>query len=338
MVGTQILKRILLRRNSDLAGRLAMLGFLYLDSKAREVPGLLRVMLDMLQPVNPLRGSQNLPEIEILIPFVLKDLEMLKVCAEGAVYSSTNPVSMVRLITPYRTKQRAQEELENATSEVRNFLRDKGIPLSVEFDEDVVPETVRNHISRLALAPRYHGWLSAQTVKLFGAMEAKSRATLVVDSDTVLTFPRVWVDGLGRQVLMIGQESRPSFFNYASEFLDIGARPRLSFITHHQMMQVDILEGVFPRGEIDIIRWMEDAGLFGPDHDSGELRIAEYEIYGAYLDIRRPKRRVYASWGNGTGVRDADLSSTFRTLLGGWALSTSFHHYKSRNNTPDEAM
>ena len=338
MVGIRILKRILLRSNSNLAGRLAMLGFVHLDKKGIEVPGLLRVMLDTLQPVNPLRGSQDLPEIEILIPFVLKDIEMLKACAEGAVYSSSNTVSMVRLITPYRTKQRAPKELENATLEVRNFLREHGIPLSVEFDEDVVPESVRNHITSLALAPRYHGWLSAQTVKVFGAMGAKSRATLIVDSDTVLTFPRVWVDGLGRQVLMIGQESRPSFFTYASEYLNIRARPRLSYITHHQMMQADILEEIFPRPDVDIIRWIHDAGLTGPDHDSGELRVAEYEIYGAYLDTRRPKRRVYASWGNGTGVRDADLSSTLRTLIGGWALSTSFHHYKSRSNTPDEVM
>ena len=334
----QFFKKFLLRRNNNLVGRAAMAGFLLLDKKGKEVSGLWRLVLDMLQPVDPLRKSKNLPEIEILVPFVLKDLEMLKACVEGAVWSSKNSVSVVRLITPLRTKARAQRELDNETSLLRDLLRAQGIQLSVEFDEEVVPEDVRDHIASLALPPRYHGWLSAQTVKLFGAMTAKSCATLVVDSDTLLSFPRVWVDGVGRQVLMMGQESRPSFFDYANEYLKIGRRPRLSFITHHQVMQADIVNQIFPRGSVDIIRWIQDAGIRRSDDSLAELRIAEYEVYGAYLDIFRSDRRVYASWGNSADVRAIDMSSTARALRAGWALSTSFHHYKSRSNTPDEDM
>lgn len=338
MVSVRFFKWAFLRSNSVLLGRAAMRVFLSIDRKGREVSGLARLVLDMLQPVDPLRGSRNLPAIQVLIPFVLKDIDMLRVCVEGAIRSSKNPVSVVRLITPIRTQHRAPDEFLKATRSIGHFLEDNGIQLSVEFDEDVVPEAVRDYISSLGLPPRYHGWLSAQTVKLFGAMGTRNRATLVIDSDTILSYRRVWVDGGGRQILMVGQESRPSFFNYASEYLKIDSRPRLSFITHHQVMQADMVGEIFPAGARDVIRWIQSAGPRNSDYAEGGLRVAEYELYGAYLDICKPERRVYASWGNTTGVRGDHMIGSPRDHRTSWALSTSFHHYKSRNNTPEELM
>ena len=65
--------------------------------------GKVRLIVDSLQPVDPLWKEKNLPPIEVVIPFVLRDMETLRLCIEGALASSRNPVARVTLITPQRT-------------------------------------------------------------------------------------------------------------------------------------------------------------------------------------------------------------------------------------------
>lgn len=334
----ELVKKLGLRGNSQVSGRISMDLFRWLDAKGIEIPGFWRLMLDMLQPVDPLRGSSPLPDIDIAVPFVLKDLDTLHDCVDGAVKCSTNNVAMVRLLLPKRSYDRARHDVDDVTQAITRLLNAKGISVNVEFDEDVVPRTVRDYISSLELSARYQGWLSAQIVKLYAAMTASSTATLIVDSDTLISWQRVWVESHGRQVLMLGQESRPAFFTYASEYLGIESRPRLSFITHHQLMQRDLVRDIFPNGDPDVIRWIRNAQPSDADYSSGGLKVAEYELYGAFLDQLRPERRVYAAWGNATGVRATSGGSLLDPLWSGWALSTSFHHYRSRANTPEDLL
>ncbi len=332
----QVLKGALLRTNSSILGAISMAGFRVVEMMGRELPGVVRLFLDALQPVDPMRRRPDLPSIEILIPFVLKDLEMLAHSTFAAVLSSRNPVSRVRLVTPERTLERGGLLLKPVREDIVGGLEAQGVLVSFETDEGVVPAVVRNYITELGLAPRYHGWLSAQAVKLMGAWGGQAAATLIVDADTVLTFKRTWLDQQGCQILMIGQESREAFFKYASEYLGISSRPRLSYITHHQLMQRDLLRELFPRGSKDIIRWIAKGRPKNSDSAEGGLRHAEYELYGAFLDNLKRKRRKYATWGNGTGVRQ--YMSELLIDPHKWALSTSFHHYKSRNNTPDRLL
>lgn len=75
----------------------------YLEESRFGLSGTARLMVDALQPVDPLRTQTGLPSIEIVIPFVLKDLDTLSFSLVGAVSSSRNPISRVVLITPQRT-------------------------------------------------------------------------------------------------------------------------------------------------------------------------------------------------------------------------------------------
>jgi len=80
--------------------------------------------------------------------------------------------------------------------------------IAIRRDEEVPGERLVAEIQNLGLAPRYNGWVTCQLVKIPSVLRSDSVASLVVDSDTVLQYPRVWVDGLGRQELSIGQECR----------------------------------------------------------------------------------------------------------------------------------
>lgn len=332
MAWNSAVKAHLVRSNSGCAGNSSMAVFNAIDALGGEIPGTARVLLDALQPVDPLRSVVSAPEIDILIPFVLKDLEVLGQCAKAAVASCRNPVRRVRLVTPLRTRDRDSLTLDATVSQIQENLSLSGVAVGLEYDEDVVDDHVLATISAYGLVPRYRGWMTAQTVKLSGALNSEASATLVVDSDTLLSHCRTWVDNNGLQLLMIGQESREAFFNYANEFLGLTGRPRLSFVTHHQLMQKSILEEIFPSGASDIVRWLSMAEPKNGDYSEGGLRVAEYELYGAFLDTVRPERRRYATWGNSTGVRNLDSADLVPEP---WALSTSFHHYRSRDNTPD---
>ena len=56
---------------------------------------------------------------------------------------------------------------------------------------------------------------------------------------------RTWLTEDGRQVLMFGQKSRDPFFSFANHFLGFESRPRFSFVTHHQLMQIRLLSEIF---------------------------------------------------------------------------------------------
>lgn len=332
----EVAKAIVLRSNYRALGRLGVGFFTLLDSRGREIPGFLRLVLDAIQPVDPLKNAPILPSIEIAIPFVLKDLEIVEDCVAHAIESSANPVKAVRVVTPYRTRDANPTVLQDILHRLQQKFSSREIDFSVEFDEELLHESVIKKINQYDLSARYKGWLTAQLVKVSAALNSASDATLIVDSDTLLTHKRTWLDSSGTQILMIGQESRPAFWVFTTNFLGFGTRPRLSYITHHQLMQKDILQEIFPRGPESLVAWIEAANPKDSDYGQGGLAIAEYELYGAYLDNIRPDRRVLAAWGNGTGTRSKDGGAV--AVPQSWALSTSFHHYKSRSNTPDELL
>lgn len=331
-----VAKKKLLRSNSQVLGRLGLGLFRQLDSRGIEIPGVARLILDGIQPVDPLRKASSLPSIEIVVPFVLKDLEIVEDCVTHAIEATSNPVRAVRVITPYRTRDSDPSALQDVIHRLEQKFSSDATEFLVEYDEEILHKSILEKINQYGLSARYKGWLTAQLVKVSAALTSETGATLIVDSDTLLTYKRTWIDLSGKQILMIGQESREAFWVFATHFLGIGSRPRLSYITHHQLMQKDILEQIFPRGPESLVAWIEAASPRDSDYVAGGLAIAEYEVYGAYLDNVRPERRVFATWGNGTGRRNAGIGSV--AVPQSWALSTSFHHYKSRNNTPDELL
>ncbi len=328
------LKHRLLRTNQRLLG-LAGVGVASLLSKTRfGLPGGLRLIVDFVQPVDPLRKVGGVPAIELVIPFVLKDLDVLPLAIRGAVRSSRNQIQRVLLLTPRRTMETVGN-LDNFLARERAELAELGVQeVSLWIDEDILDPDVQQFIKAQDLPPRDRGWITQQIVKLAAVMQSELSGTLIVDADTVLMFSRTWLSHTGEQLLMIGQESRDPFFSFANAYLGITARSRLSFVTHHQLMQKSLLsEILISRG--GVLGLLRKSLSEGPS--SSPLRaISEYEIYGAFLSEMYPHLTRFATWGNGSGKRD-ELGSNLSEAHP-WALSVSYHHYLSRSGVPDSLL
>lgn len=327
------LKSQLLRSNSRVVGSAAFSAGKWLANSPIGLAGKGRLLVDSLQPADPLRKEKHLPPLEVVIPFVLKDMETLRFSIEGAIASSRNPVARVTLITPQRTFLECPNLGESLKILFSQFSH-VGVLFELLIDEELLPQKVISYLQRENLEPRDRGWVAQQFAKLSAVLNSEFAGTLVVDADTVLMHERTWLSQDGRQILMFGQETRDPFFSFANQFHGFTGRPRFSFVTHHQLMQRSLLSEIFGSAEglPDLLEFASTKALSG-----NPLRaISEYEIYGAYLSEVRKEFCVLATWGNGSGNR---------VLLGrggsgdaSWALSVSYHHYLSRNGTPDNLL
>lgn len=334
MVAMPVMKRHLLRVNSKLLGRASLALGKALDRSPSGLSGFARLLVDAFQPVDPLGREENLPSMDVIIPFVLKDLEMLGYAVSSVVQSSRNPIGRVALVTPKRTFVQEPKIEQLVTELVSSHASLGDIPLELLVDEEILPHSVLSWLEQHKLPARDRGWVAQQLVKISCALASTFQASLVVDADTVLMHKRTWVTADGRQILMIGQESRDAFFSFTNKFLGFQERARLSFVTHHQLMQKDILIRIF--GSADGLVELMECAVQEACSPQGLRSISEYEIYGAFLSETMSQRGIFASWGNGSGFRDSLQSHSSGDAL--WALSVSYHHYLSRSGTPDELL
>ena len=124
-----------------------------------------------------------MPEIEILMVSKKEDFSVLKVSLESAIKMSVNPVSSITIIVP-----------DNEVNLVKTFLN-----VMAEFQKiNVIPENkvVTKEVIELITKnrPDKFGWILQQVLVASYIINSRSEYILVVDADTVLLRPRIWVD------------------------------------------------------------------------------------------------------------------------------------------------
>lgn len=237
-------------------------------------------------------------------------------------------------MTPRRTLSEGQLTASDSETIARRELRtfSASTPIVVRHDEDVLGLRFYSKIANLGLSPRYRGWCTQQLVKVLAVMQEETSASLVVDSDTILNYPHVWLAETGQQLLCIGQECREIPFNDSSSFLNIPFRAKLSFVTHHYLWQREILDEIFPEGKLSVEKWLDYANPKEPEDQRG-FKLNDYETKGAFLSITHSSRVKFAAWGNGTGTRGQLTHPDVAQPVPSWPLSISYHHYRSANET-----
>jgi hypothetical protein len=75
-------------------------------------------------------------------------------------------------------------------------------------------------------------------------------------------------------------------------YFGVPKKYRLSFITHHQLMQPEIVRRMFPGGSESLLDWWKSStDPIGRD-------LGDYEAYGCFLAHHYPERVAYGSFGN----------------------------------------
>ena len=262
-----------------------------LSSKPAPFPHRVREILDASTPVNPIKWSPDLPAIELAIPSTLKDLPYLKLVIQSAIKNSHNPIRLVRVVVP-------SSEIEQFRLTLGGGV--EGTTLQV-IDEEQLLGNLLEICNEVAPLNR-RGWLIQQVLKYLCVLTSKSAGVLIMDSDTVLTTPRTWLDEDGTQMLMISYEYHLPYQLHFLKFkmaLDTSSgapkSPRVSYVTHHQIMQPDLLREMLG-GELN---W--EAGLrawISAIDFQTQSPACEYHCYGTYLALAKTHRYKLARWGN----------------------------------------
>jgi hypothetical protein len=240
----------------------------------QKLPYCLRQVISLAQPSDPLR-DRNLPTIDIAIPCHNKDFDNLPLIIQGAKANSSNPIGNIRLITPEYLSMELQIRFPDCL---------------VSTDESVLGADLVKAINELVPEERT-GWIIQQVIKFRIAIMSEQVATLILDADTVLLSPKIWLDSEGTQILCIANEFHLPYKKHIRKVFG-GQTHLLSFVTHHQLMQRDSVREIFGQNGEGLIEWLKLADF------NESSSICEYETYGEWMVKHKPNQVVFAKWNN----------------------------------------
>jgi len=285
-----ILRRFVRISNSKNLGLLARVSLRAMAKFTGRPPtGLHRSLASVAQPLDPLRAERSLPHIDIAVPFVEKDINSLELLLANLKAAVANPISRIQLVTP-AVPAGSVPRFEDPQSLAKIHRLIDGVDgVTLVFDHEVLGANLSNSFA--ALPKKIDGYRVQQVLKFCLAMQSVSTATLVVDADTVLLHRKVWLANGGIQLLQFSEEYHQPYRNLLLSHFGIQPLLPVSFITHHQLMQREIVNEIFPT-EGALVDW------YLASLEPGGGKMSEYETYGHYLTTRHPNRVAYGNWAN----------------------------------------
>ncbi len=202
--------------------------------------------------------------------------------------------------------------------------------VEVEPETDVLGQLLIDTVDECVPSHR-RGWVTQQLVKLTASVTSDVRGSLVIDADTVLLAERTWLAAPGVQLLSYSRDFHLPYATHASRVWGRQAAPMgMNYITHHQLMQRDILEAMFPESRTSLARWVRLA-----DWGQSASALGDYYCYGAWISRNERGRVRYGQLLNRGASRallpspelgdHAQLAELRASFPG--ALSVSFHTY-----------
>jgi hypothetical protein len=235
-----------------------------------------RELFDTLQKNSPFTDN-NLQGITLGIVCHPKDFNFLQYVIEQARKHSKNPINEVVIVT-------TKEGYKELTSRFPQYV--------LRNEENVFPIDMISRL-RLLVPPDKLGWVLQQLIKFHTVLNARNNATLILDADTILIKDRTFIDSYGIQSLSYSHEYHRPYAVHFSKFFKLELdRSGHSYVTHHQLMQKDIVAEMFgSRGE-NLEAWAKaaDYKVFSP--------LCEYHCYGEFMARRYPNSFRIVRWGN----------------------------------------
>ena len=238
------------------------------------LPTRLRQIISLVQPSDPLRDGP-FPTIDVAIPCVSKDFHNLPFVIQGLRANVKNPIGKIILITP-----------ANFCGELQFKFPD----CLVTTDEKVLGADLISAINEF-LPEEIRGWVTQQVIKFQVALLNNEIATLILDADTILLRPKNFLDINGKQILCIAEEFYLPYKDHQSRVFR-GQRQLLSFVTHYQLMQSDLVREIFGSNGEGLIEWLRlaDYSILYP--------LSEYDTYGEWILRNKPNQVAFAKWSN----------------------------------------
>jgi len=204
-----------------------------------------------------------------------------------------------------------------------------GTSILISNEDSLVGEFDRN-VLKIKFGDRYT-WVLQQILKLAAVLESSSKATLIVDADTILLREREWFSASGQQILMPSEEFNSDYYSFLSRFGLCKNPPQYTFVSHHMLIQKSFMLDALRM--IGVTSIHELVALLNREVDiiSHSPVSIDYELYAQFMCKFYPQYVKLTQWSNiGLSVRkfDRTCNSPIRlALLKYFYNSVSFHSW-----------
>lgn len=260
---------------------------------------------------------ENLPTIEVVFVAKSEDLLLLKKVIIAAYNCSVNKITKICLIVPFSEVTFCQDALKHLEFfDIINIV-----------SEELIVSTSVIELIRKERPDRF-GWILQQVLVSEFILNSDSSGVLIVDSDTVLLRPKVWLDKFGRQLLMPTQEMHMPYYEFLRESSSIYPFPQSSYVSHHMLVQPVILREILEvwAGQLELA--LKKAFEFSNPEENSPFDL-KYEIYAQYLLVKYPELVELNKWANLSLPRKKleEFLDGHEKALSKSYNSVSFHHW-----------
>lgn len=292
-------------------------------------------------------------------PLAYREREFLESClpmdfnpesnkkVNACIVSSTQEIDLLPLSTEaiLASQEKSLQKcfLVAPGEEIESIKRVIPSEFSMVADEDLMGIKLRLFIDQNFPKDR-RGWIKQQILKILAAKNLGAEGTLLVDADTILLRPQNWLSSDGVQNLQVSIEYHSPYQEQYERFMlsssyenqKLIGRTKVSFVTHHQLMQASILDEIFGSTEETfqegLQRWLKSI-----DFSKSNSPACEWHTYGTFMATNFPSRIHLTQWRNlglsrfkvlpKRNLRIMDLSvDNILSDFAGWN-SLSLHHY-----------
>lgn len=219
--------------------------------------------VDSMVPVDPLIELPNEKSgLTVMIPCSSKDFPMLPTVIYAARSNIRNPILEIVVVTP----------------DIELVPKNLGSIKIMSDNHFLGQPSVKKLLTDLKMDS---GWIKQQLIKILFCLQSTETNILILDADTILTKPKLYVSG-NTQILSFAYEYHSPYIQHLKSFLPLVHDFGLTFVTHHQLWQKDIVEDIWSGNRLN--DWLESM-------DRNQLSpISEYNTYGLYIYNFSPDR------------------------------------------------
>lgn len=233
-------------------------------------------------------SASGAPAIDVLIPAVEKDLEVLPLCVEGVRRCVLNPIAEIYLVAPDTDAMRAAAR-----------------QLRLEFVDErrVIGYGPRDIKCITASGHDRSGWMYQQLLKLSGAV-GNSPQFLVIDADHILLRGHTFVTADNRLVMYRSSEYHRPYYEAMKRLIGVPHEEALSYVAHKMIFDRRLLNELRAciESRSDGIPW--DKAIIAAADLSGPSPFSEYETFGHFTPSHR---KISLPWRQKTLRKGATL-------------------------------
>ena len=201
------------------------------------------------------------------------------------------------------------------------------VECEVVGEDSVISEPLRDALHR-SFKNRY-GWILQQLLCVAYVSESKAAGVLLVDSDTVLTTKRAFLN-TNRQLLMVSLERHDPYYDFLKSLSPVFGNMENTFVTHHMIENPSRLREILEITSGGEIKKLVEQIITLIDHTEASAVCVDFELYAQAMFTQHREEIVLAKWSNIAVPRAQALSGvTFDEIQKKYVdyCSVSFHSY-----------